>query len=217
VISLESSVATQGRNRPPAARWLSLLQDAALVSLFAVFAVFQFKLVGEGVYRNIPFALENGLLVMLFLTRRRSAETSSRPFDWAVAALASWLPLVYVAQHDIDSLNAVLGTSMQVAGLTMAVISFGFLGRSIGIVAADRGLKTGGAYALVRHPAYAAHITTGTGFLIANPHWINAAIWVTVFACQIARIHAEEGLLMRRTNYAEYASTVRWRLIPGIY
>lgn len=196
---------------------LSFLQDAALVGLFAIFAFAQSRLVFDGVYRNIPFAVENSLLVILFLTRRRSAETSTKPFDWAVAAIASWLPFAYQAQHSIDTTQAVIGTTLQVTGLSMAIIAFGFLGRSIGIVAADRGLKTGGVYRIVRHPAYAAHVTTGAGFLVANPHWINAAIWVTVFACQIARIHAEERLLSRRTDYARYSERVRWRLVPGVY
>jgi protein-S-isoprenylcysteine O-methyltransferase Ste14 len=112
---------------------------------------------------------------------------------------------------------AAFGTTLQLVGLSMAIVAFGFLGRSMGIVAADRGLKTQGAYRVVRHPAYAAHIITGTGFLIANPHWINATIWVVVFLCQVARIHAEERLLRRRTEYEAYASRVRWRLLPGVY
>jgi protein-S-isoprenylcysteine O-methyltransferase Ste14 len=196
---------------------LSYLQDFALVCLFALFAAAQTRLVFDGVYHNIPFAIENSLLVVLFLTRRRSSETSTRPFDWLVAALASWLPLDYQAQHGVDATQAAFGTALQVTGLVMAIVAFGFLGRSIGIVAADRGLKTGGVYGVVRHPAYAAHVTTGAGFLIANPHWINAVIWTVVFGCQIARIHAEERLLKRRTEYARYSERVRWRLVPGLY
>jgi protein-S-isoprenylcysteine O-methyltransferase Ste14 len=173
--------------------------------------------VADGVYRNIPFAVENALLVGLFLTRRRSAETSTRWHDWVVASVASWLPLAYQTQHELDSVAALFGTTLQVVGLSMAVIAFGFLGRSMGIVAADRGLKTQGAYRLVRHPAYAAHIITGTGFLVANPHWINATIWTVVSLCHLTRIHAEERLLRRRTEYEAYANRVRWRLLPGVY
>jgi protein-S-isoprenylcysteine O-methyltransferase Ste14 len=203
-----------GRARPGI---FSYFQDIALVCLFAMFAAAQVRLVAGGLYHNIPYAFENGLLVLLFLTRRRSAETSTRPFDWLVAAIASWLPLVYQAQHGVDSTQAAFGTAIQVTGLAMAIVAFGFLGRSIGIVAADRGLKTRGVYGVVRHPAYAAHVTTGAGFLIANPHWMNAVIWTLVFACQIARIHAEERLLRRRTEYARYSERVRWRLVPGLY
>lgn len=197
--------------------WLSVAQDVALVVLFAAFATAQLRLVGEGVFRNIPFAIENTLLVVLFLTRRRSAETSTRPMDWVVAAVAAWLPLAYQAQHGIDSVNAVIGTGLQSIGLVMALVAFGFLGRSIGVVAADRGLKTGGTYRFVRHPAYLAHITTGAGFVVANPHWFNATIFVVVFVCHIARIHAEERLLRRRTAYNAYSEQVRWRLVPGLY
>jgi protein-S-isoprenylcysteine O-methyltransferase Ste14 len=193
------------------------IQDVALVCIFALFATAQIRTAFGGDLHNVPFAIENSLLLVLFLTRRRSAETSARPADWAVAAVASWLPLAYLAQGGVAVTQAYLGTAIQLVGLGMAVAAFGFLGRSIGIVAADRGLKTGGIYRVVRHPAYAAHVTTGAGFLIANPHWINATIWATAFACQIARIHAEERLLRRRTQYAVYADAVRWRLLPGVY
>jgi len=213
--STPSGAWTPSRGATPGV--LSYCQDIALVGLFGMFAAAQVRLVAAGVYWNIPFAAENSLLVVLFLTRRRSAETSDRPLDWFVAALASWLPLAYQAQHGVDSTQAAFGTAFQVTGLMMAIIAFGFLGRSIGIVAADRGLKTGGVYRVVRHPAYAAHIITGAGFLIANPHWINATIWAVVFACQIARIYAEERLLRRRTEYAHYSERVRWRLVPGLY
>lgn len=199
------------------AHLLSLLQDVALVAIFAVFAFSQARLALEGVHRNIPFAIENSLLVILFLTRRRSRATSTRPFDWLTAAAASWLPLAFQTQHEIESLNALMGTSVQVVGLSLSIIAFGFLGRSIGIVAADRGLKTSGAYRVVRHPAYAAHVVTATGFLVANPHWINATIWIVVVVCQVARIHAEEQFLMRSTAYAEYRQRVRWRLLPGVF
>ncbi len=195
----------------------SLLQDLALICIFGAFAVSQLRLALGGLYINIPFAIENGLLVLLFLTRRRTRGTSTRPLDWLVAALASWLPLAYIAHHGDQSLAVAIGVSMQVVGLTLSVVSFGFLGRSIGIVAANRGLKTAGIYRIVRHPAYAAHIITGTGFLVANPHWINATIWATVFACQIARIHAEENFLSLHTAYADYRNSVRWRLIPGVF
>ena len=195
----------------------SHMQDIALVCLFGMFATAQIRFAFEGMYHNIPYAIENTLLVVLFLTRRRSAETSTRALDWLVAATASWLPLLYQPQSGAGDTYVLFGTALQVTGLLMAVVAFGFLGRSIGIVAADRGLKTGGAYRVVRHPAYAAHVITGAGFLIANPHWINAVIWTVVFGCQIARIHAEERLLKRRTDYAHYSERVRWRLVPGLY
>jgi protein-S-isoprenylcysteine O-methyltransferase Ste14 len=102
-------------------------------------------------------------------------------------------------------------------GLSLVVISMGFLGRSFGIVAANRGLKMGGAYGLVRHPVYAAHVITASGFILVNPHWINVAILAVVLTCQVKRMDAEERLLTETSEYRAYQDKVRYRLVPGVY
>lgn len=50
------------------------------------------------------------------------------------------------------------------------------LWRSFGLVAAHRGLKAGGLYAVVRHPMYAGYVISHVGYLLVAPSWWNLAI-----------------------------------------
>jgi protein-S-isoprenylcysteine O-methyltransferase Ste14 len=102
-------------------------------------------------------------------------------------------------------------------GLTLVIISFATLGRSFGVVAANRGLKIGGPYRLVRHPIYFSHSVTLLGVVIANFNWINLTIALVATACQFFRMDAEERVLTATSDYVTYKERVRYRLIPGLY
>ena len=199
-------------------RLASRLQDAVLVVVTVVFFYVHTRhIMVDHVYWSIPFALEQGLLVGIFLTRRRSDNTSSRPMDWVFATIGGWLPLAFQVQGDAAGVLGLSGLALQRIGLSLAIVGFSFLGRSFGIVAANRGLKIQGPYRLVRHPIYCAHFITVSGFLLANMSAFNLVIYVVATSAQIMRIKAEERVLAATSDYDAYSSRVRWRLMPGLY
>ncbi len=215
-VSVESKAALPARS--PAEFWLGFAQDAALVSIFSVFVfVHGQRILVDQVFTSVPFFLINSIYVFLFLTRRRSRNTTTRWQDWLVAAVGGFGALALQPQDGVSGLAGGIGFGIQFGGLVLGCVALGFLGRSFGIVAADRGLKTTGAYGLVRHPIYFAHVVTEVGFIIANPHWINVVLVACIFTAQIMRIRAEERLLESSTDYAAYKQQVRFRLIPGVY
>src|SRR5262249_45279192 len=112
---------------------------------------------------TMPLVAQEGLLVVLFLTRHRSLATSSRPGDWALGIAGTLLPLLMRPGAALGPL-AWLGRPLQAAGLVVAVVGTGFLGRSIGVVAANRGVKTDGIYRLMRHPMYAGYLLGYVGY-----------------------------------------------------
>jgi protein-S-isoprenylcysteine O-methyltransferase Ste14 len=169
-----------------------------------------------GSLKNLPFVAEQLVLVALFLTRRRPRAVTTRPFDWGAAAIGGWLPLAYQIEAAAPTAERI-GTTVQAVGVSAAACCILYLGRSFGVVAADRGLKTSGPYRIVRHPIYAAHLVTGLGFLVANASALNALLFSAVVAGQILRIRAEERLLLATADYAAYADRVRWRLVPFVY
>jgi len=171
----------------------------------------------DGSWKNAPFALQQLILVVLFLTRRRSYATSPRVWDWFVAAVGGGLPLAYRPHPAGSPMAAEAGTGIQVLGVTLSALAILYLGRSFGIVAANRGLKTGGPYRLVRHPIYAAHLLSGAGFLVANASPYNGALFAAVLWAQLMRIRAEERFLGELEEYRRYMAEVRWRLVPFLY
>ena len=84
----------------------------------------------------------------------------------------------------------------------------------------DRGhrLVSGGPYQYVRHPGYLGGIVASVfGTLALGSWWALAptAIFVLMF---FRRIHIEDRFLHEQlAGYPEYAQSVRFRLVPGIW
>jgi len=75
-----------------------------------------------------------------------------------------------------------------------------------------------GPYAVVRHPMYAGFVPVmaGMGLWLHATAAAIAALVPTAFL--VARIVLEERVLRARlSEYADYAATVRWRMVPGIW
>jgi protein-S-isoprenylcysteine O-methyltransferase Ste14 len=194
-----------------------MAQDAALVVSSGMFVYIHVRLLFMGQLTSISFAAEQTILVGLFLTRRISTTTSTRFVDWFAAAIGAWLPLAFQPQGPDAGTQAWLGIGLQLTGLSLSVLCLLSLGRSFGVVAANRGLKSRGMYRCLRHPIYACQFVTVSGFLVANWWWLNgllAALWV---AGQVGRMLAEERVLRETSDYASYAETVRWRVLPGVF
>jgi protein-S-isoprenylcysteine O-methyltransferase Ste14 len=201
----------------PWKRRFSFLQDATLVCISALFVwAHATHAIQDRSIANVFFATEQAFLVVMFLTRRRTNTTSQKPLDWFTATIGGWLALA-MRPHETGGTATLFGAGMQVFGLTFVLICFATLGKSFGIVAANRGLKVNGPYRLVRHPIYVGHTITMTGFVIANAWWPNIAILATVTVFQVLRIQAEERVLSATSDYQSYQRQVRWRLVPGVF
>jgi protein-S-isoprenylcysteine O-methyltransferase Ste14 len=110
-----------------------------------------------------------------------------------------------------------VGFALQLFGTGFQLYGKLSLGRSFGIVAANRGVVSSGPYRLVRHPIYLGYLVTHAGFLLSNMGARNAVIYGAAYVLQVARIYAEERILSEDGRYREYLRRVRYRLIPGVF
>jgi protein-S-isoprenylcysteine O-methyltransferase Ste14 len=150
------------------------------------------------------------IFAALFLLRR-PARRSGSAWETLLALTGTFLP---VAARPAPGNLYWLGELIQVAALAGVIIAAITLGRSFGIAPADRGLRTTGLYAWVRHPLYAMEISFFIGYLVANPSWRNLAILLADTSVQLLRALREERIL---NGYASYAARVRWRLLPLVW
>jgi protein-S-isoprenylcysteine O-methyltransferase Ste14 len=91
------------------------------------------------------------------------------------------------------------------------------LGRSFGIVPANRGIVIAGPYGFVRHPIYAGYLLTHVGFACAYPTGWNIGVLILTDAALITRALYEERVLAGDRLYQTYCRRVAWHLVPGVF
>ena len=88
------------------------------------------------------------------------------------------------------------------------------LGRSFGLVPADRGLTDRGLYGWVRHPMYTGELCFFLGIVLENPMARNWVIVSALFIGLPLRALAEERFLLSDPRYQSYMARVRRRFLP---
>jgi len=166
----------------------------------------------------------------IYVARSRVHE-GTKPWDKVLMTLllASLLAIFLVAAFDARFGWSSVATTPVIAGYVLFTLGFvattwvyavnKFAEPSVRIQS-ERGqaVVDTGPYAIVRHPLYAASIVLFVGMALAmGSYWalIPAAFG---FAVIVVRIVLEDRLLqIELTGYREYASRVRFRLIPGVW
>lgn len=163
--------------------------------------------------RLIIVAIQEALILGLLVTRRQAFTLSHSPRDWLVAFLGTASPVLF---RDGWAILPTLGLIIQLTGLLLSIVALSALGRSFGIVAANRGVKTGGLYRWVRHPLYGAYLISQSGFLLGNLSVSNLVLFGVWVGCQHLRAVTEERTLLLDPAYATYHAAVRFRYLPGL-
>lgn len=163
---------------------------------------------------NLIYLVSENMVIIMVTFRRRANEISRRSADWVIGFAGTLLPLLVVRS---DGAPLPYGGTLLFLGFCIAVGAQLSLLRSFGVVAANRGVRTGGLYGLVRHPMYLGYFLTHLGFLLTNPVLWNVSVCAVWTAFQLYRIRAEERVLSADTAYLTFARRVRYRLVPFVY
>jgi protein-S-isoprenylcysteine O-methyltransferase Ste14 len=195
----------------------SLVLNAALVLVFGSFAVanlLSWRETGRPV--GLGAVLLEATTAVLFLVRRPPRETSGRVAAWVSAFAALSLALCRPTAEP-DPGPFWIFEILQAAGFAIAISALLFLGRSFGVVAAIRNVKTAGLYRFVRHPVYSGYLAAYTGYVLENPSLRNMLLFGFGTGAQLVRIREEERVLVNDPTYRVYSGRVRYRLIPFVY
>jgi protein-S-isoprenylcysteine O-methyltransferase Ste14 len=102
-------------------------------------------------------------------------------------------------------------------GLLVVVAGKVSLGRSFGVVPANRGIVSRGIYRVVRHPIYLGYLLTHVAFLLSHVDLWNVCMFGVSDTMLLVRAIYEERTLCRDPQYVSYCSRVRWRMVPGVF
>jgi protein-S-isoprenylcysteine O-methyltransferase Ste14 len=196
----------------------SLFLNALLVTLFASFAAANLaRWLETGRPVGLGAVLLEGFTAFLFLVRRPAQVTTGRPIAWISALLGAFAMLGARPVTHPDAGPFAVFEVVQLVGFATVIVALGTLGRSFGIVAANRGVKTRGLYAFVRHPAYTGYLVSYLGYVAENGSTRNIVLLLVGTGAQLVRMSEEERTLRSDLAYHEYLGRVRRRLIPYVY
>jgi protein-S-isoprenylcysteine O-methyltransferase Ste14 len=195
-----------------------ILSRAVIIVLFSFMAVqFGRDFLQTGRLTNLLLLISEMLVVALTVLRR-SAATVDRSTRARLLTTLSLLgpPLVKPVQL-LPLLPPSITVAASVIGLAVVIAGKVTLGRSFGLMPANRGIVSSGVYRLVRHPIYLGYLITHVAFLFANPTTWNLAILMVGDTALLLRAVCEEQTLARDAQYREYQQLVRWRVCPGLF
>ncbi len=157
-------------------------------------------------------------LVIVLTVIRRPAHIVDRSVRAAMVTAISVIGPPLLLPSDAGGLVPdVVTAAASAIGLAFVVLGKLTLGRSFGLVPANRGVVIRGPYALVRHPIYSGYLITHFAFLIAHPSWWNAVVVGIADTALILRALIEERVLNGDAEYQAYCRRVEWHLVPGVF
>jgi protein-S-isoprenylcysteine O-methyltransferase Ste14 len=195
-----------------------LASKIVIVTLFSFMAMrIAEDAAATGHATGILLLVSEALVVALTIIRRPAASVD-RTFKARVLTTVAAFgpPLVHpdsVASVVSDSLTM----SLSAVGLMVVVVGKLSLGRSFGLVPANRGVVSTGVYRFVRHPIYLGYLITHVGFLLANPGVWNLALLAAADLALMLRARCEEQTLSADPAYRDYMQRVHWRVVPGVF
>ena len=117
-----------------------------------------------------------------------------------------------------DGLPRVLCEVVQLSGLLVAFLSLATLGRSFGIVAANRGVKTRGPYRFVRHPTYMGYLICYLGYVAENPRTAELRSAVREHFVPVGSASAKRSVCSKLPGIPLVPGGCQgYRLVPSIY
>jgi protein-S-isoprenylcysteine O-methyltransferase Ste14 len=161
--------------------------------------------------------VSESLVVVMTILRRRTGIVDRS----AAAAVVTLLSLVGPTMLRVvpgagllpDMLTAVVSS----VGLLIVIAGKITLGRSFGIVPANRGVVSGGPYEFVRHPIYAGYLLSHVAFACAYPTAWNVSVIILCDTALVVRALYEEKLLKADGAYQSYCQRVGWHIVPGLF
>jgi protein-S-isoprenylcysteine O-methyltransferase Ste14 len=195
-----------------------LMSRAMIVVLFTIFSMNLFGDYMRTSHVTSLLVLAGEALVVILTVVRRKAQLVDRSVAAAVVTTLSVAGPPMLRVSDVSPLLADAATAIVCAlGLVLVVVGKMALGRSFGLVPANRGVVVRGPYMFVRHPIYTGYLITHVAFFAANPTPRNAGIILLADTLLVLRALMEERVLSADAEYQGYCRRVGWHLVPGVF
>lgn len=192
------------------------LSTAAAMGAFTVAAISHW-LAAPSRVTLLLLVVANAFTTGLTLVTRTPIRRDWRPIVLLCSLGGTYGCIAYNLNPGVKVVPETVGALLQIAGIVWQVFAKASLRRSFGILPANRGVVSRGAYRFVRHPMYLGYFITDLAFMLTNFTIYNLLVHLAQLACQVGRITQEERMLSADTDYHAYKKAVRYRLIPLVF
>jgi protein-S-isoprenylcysteine O-methyltransferase Ste14 len=206
------------------ARARASLEFGEIASRMATVAAFTFLAVRLGAdfiqtgrFTGLLLLASEALVVVLTVFRRPTGIVDRSVPARALTTISLIGPLLVGPTTSAVLLPGAATVTLSAIGLLIVIGGKLSLGRSFGLMPANRGIVSTGLYRLVRHPIYMGYLITHVGFFAANATIWNLLTFVGADVALMIRAVYEERVLARDAEYGAYQQKVRWRVVPGLF
>lgn len=199
-------------------RLTDVISRAVVICLFSMMAIrFGADFLATGRVTGLLLLVSEMLVVVLTVIRRSAAAVDRSMRARILTAVSMMGPPLLQPARVAALLPQSLTVAVSIAGLAVVIAGKVTLGRSFGLMPANRGVVSSGIYRIVRHPIYLGYLLTHVAYLAAMPSAWNVAALAAADLALLARAVCEEQTLSRDDRYRQYQQTVRWRVCPGLF
>lgn len=161
------------------------------------------------------------LIVLWFALARRVPEARDHsPLSNAAVVVAYAYPyaqVAYLGWWPGEPASPTAGLVLVTIAAFLSLASLLSLGKSFGIRPALRKLVTRGPYRVVRHPMYLAYVIGDIGYNLQEWNVGTVLLVLAGWVALLYRMHAEERMLSRASEWPAYIGRARYRLLPGLW
>jgi protein-S-isoprenylcysteine O-methyltransferase Ste14 len=200
------------------------LEPAEILSRMTIVAMFTVLAVRLGIdfaetrrFTGLLLLASEALVVVLTVFRRPTGEVDRSTRARVLTIVSCLGPMLVRPAAAAVWVGEAVTVSLAAIGLLVVIGGKLSLGRSFGLMPANRGVVSSGLYRLVRHPIYMGYLITHIGFVLANGTLGNLAIFLGADIALLVRAVYEERVLARDGAYREYQQRVRYRVVPGLF
>lgn len=168
-------------------------------------------------FTGLLLLFSEALVVVLTILRRRAHVVDRTMLATMVTTVSLVGPPLLRAGGADPIMPDLVTASLSLVGLAFVIAGKIVLGRSFGLIPANRGVVARGPYGWMRHPIYAGYLLTHLGFIAAHPTAWNMTVIVIADAALVFRALLEERVLTQDERYREYCAKVGWHLVPGVF